>query len=97
MFDDKKPLATFLIGVSMGFFFVLTAIAAIAPAEPLGTQVTLYTVNTVGAILASIFLVGGVLLVLPLIKEDKDVRMEIMVYLMLTLLFVIAFAIVSAL
>ena len=97
MFEDRKPLATFLIGVAMGFFFVLTAIAAIAPAEPLGTQVTLYTVNMVGAILASIFLVGGILLALPLIKEDKDVRMEIMLYVILTLIFVLAFAIVSAL
>ena len=97
MFEDKKPLATFLIGLSAGIFMVMIAIAAIAGAEPPLTQVTLHTVNLIAGIIAGIFLLLGLLIALPIMKEDDDAKKEIMCTLIFTLVFVIAFAIVSAL
>jgi zinc transporter ZupT len=95
MFDDKKPLSTFMIGLAAGLFMMMIAIAATAPDQPPGTQVTLHTINLVAGIIAGICLVLALYLALPIIKEDDEGKKEIMCFVVFTLIFVIAFAIVS--
>lgn len=97
MFEDKKPLSTFLIGMAAGIFMLMIAIAAIAGAEPPLTQATLGTVNLIAGIVAGIFLLLGLVIALPIIKEDKAARIEIVIFLLIAFIFMIAFAIVSAL
>ena len=97
MFDDRKPLVTFLIGTSMGIFMVMIAIAATAGGESPGAQMTMGEINLGSGIVAGILLVLGVVLAMPIIKEDDDAKKEIMLLLLITMVFIIAFAIVSAL
>lgn len=97
MFEDKKHLSTFLIGISAGIFMVMIANAAVAGGESAGCQVAFSDINLGAAIVGGIFLIVGLFLGLPFIKEDKGTRIEIIILLLITFIFMIAFAIVSAL